>query len=296
MSDIKFIGEYVQIEGDVLRVTCFDVVLDNAGRRSSNAGQRRALVHDFQDGLTLNWASDYPGGITLNGKVAVGELTGGHLYVRHHDLHLDNAGRRSAPSGLRRALVHDFKDGLTLNWARDYPGGVTVNGDVKMPDGATTEALRGTELKCSHHTLHLDHAAHRPLRGPVGRGPNAAAKTAAKAAAKTSPSAKASAPARGPGGLGGSVGIDGVRIDPNLQVLPLLRQRRALMHDAGDGLTVNVDGDYTGGVTIHGTVKLPGSLAIKGQDVMALIADLQAKVSALEARVAALETPPPPSP
>ena len=32
-------------------------------------------MHDHNDGLTLNWASDYPGGVTINGVVSCpGEL------------------------------------------------------------------------------------------------------------------------------------------------------------------------------------------------------------------------------
>jgi len=34
-------------------------------------GERRALAHDFSDGLTINVASDYPGGVTIYGKVNV---------------------------------------------------------------------------------------------------------------------------------------------------------------------------------------------------------------------------------
>lgn len=55
------------------------------------------------------------------------------------DLMLDSPERRSkaGTSPLRRALVHDFSDGLTINWGSDYPGGVTLNGGVTMTSGAT---------------------------------------------------------------------------------------------------------------------------------------------------------------
>lgn len=43
------------------------------------------------------------------------------------DFVLDAADRRRGP-GLRRALVHDQNDGLTINFNGDYPGGVTING------------------------------------------------------------------------------------------------------------------------------------------------------------------------
>ena len=75
-------------------------------------------------------------------------------------------------------------------------------------------------------------------------------------------------------------------------IISKLGPRRALMHDTGDGLTVNVGGDYPGGVTIRGTVRLPETLLVKNQDLLQLITDLQAKVAALEARVATLEAAP----
>lgn len=210
MSDIRFVGEDVHVEGNVHRVTCFDVELDNAGRRRSNSGKRRALVHDFQDGLTLNWD-------------------------------------------------------------RDYPGGVTINGEVNLPHSATVATLNGTVLRCTHHTLQLDHAAHRPGL-PVLTKRSAAAKK------------------KGPlTGVTASVAVSGVA---SAALINRLGQRRALMHDSGDGLTVNVDRDYPGGVTIRGTVRLPETLLVKDQDLLQLITDLQAKVTALEARVATLEGTP----
>lgn len=214
MSDIRFVGEDIHVEGNVQKVTCFDIELDNAGRRKNNSGKRRAFVHDFQDGLTLNWD-------------------------------------------------------------RDYPGGVTLNGDVKMPHGSTVATLNGTVLRCTHHTLQLDHAAHRPSL-PVLTKRGAAAKSKAPLTAVATSVATSVAVSQA-----GSAAIIG-----------RLGQRRALMHDSGDGLTVNVGGDYPGGVTIRGTVKLPETLLVKNQDLLQLITDLQAKVTALEARVTTLEAAP----
>src|SRR5690349_14268624 len=36
------------------------------------------------------------------------------------DLILDSAARRKGSKGMRRALVHDQRDGLTINYNRDY--------------------------------------------------------------------------------------------------------------------------------------------------------------------------------
>jgi hypothetical protein len=48
-------------------------MLDAAERRKvgNDSPHRRALVHDQNDGLTINFADDYPGGITLNGVAGV---------------------------------------------------------------------------------------------------------------------------------------------------------------------------------------------------------------------------------
>jgi hypothetical protein len=48
------------------------------------------------------------------------------------DFMLDQPMRRTSRRGLRRALVHDQRDGLTVNYNGDYPGGVTIVGDVMI--------------------------------------------------------------------------------------------------------------------------------------------------------------------
>jgi hypothetical protein len=52
------------------------------------------------------------------------------------DFVLDAPSRRGKDErgarGLRRALVHDQRDGLTINFNRDYPGGVTINDVVAL--------------------------------------------------------------------------------------------------------------------------------------------------------------------
>lgn len=80
-ADIKLDGATVTIEGDTLMVRGTDLVVDNAERRKMrdwkpapdrNPGApRRALVHDGNDGLTLNFHRDYPGGVSIEGEVHV---------------------------------------------------------------------------------------------------------------------------------------------------------------------------------------------------------------------------------
>jgi hypothetical protein len=66
-ADVSFQAETVIVQGDVLDVQTYDVTLDHPVRRSRPTGVRRALVHDYSDGLTLNWDEDYPGGVTIKG-------------------------------------------------------------------------------------------------------------------------------------------------------------------------------------------------------------------------------------
>lgn len=136
-ADIQLNGNTTEIDGDFTTCRSVDFNLDNPGRRVSDNGSRRALVHDFGDGLTLNFGEDYPKGVTVQGF---------RTTVRSADLALDYPARRQNQTPFRRAFVHDFNDGLTLNWARDYPGGVTVNGHVQIPDSLTLTELVPSEV------------------------------------------------------------------------------------------------------------------------------------------------------
>lgn len=67
-SDIKLDETSAVVEGTALVSKTWDIMLDAPDRRQRAEGVRRALVHDFNDGLTLNFAEDYPGGVTISGK------------------------------------------------------------------------------------------------------------------------------------------------------------------------------------------------------------------------------------
>jgi hypothetical protein len=74
-------------------------------------------------------------------------LEANSIEARAADFELDSPGRRSQGAlGPRRALVHDQRDGLTINYNGDYPAGVSVvaaninlrpteqlEGDPKLP-------------------------------------------------------------------------------------------------------------------------------------------------------------------
>lgn len=73
MSDIVLDdSEQVTVFCTNLNVQGHDLLLDSPARRKPNGPPfRRALVHDQNDGLTVNFNSDYPGGVTLNGVTEI---------------------------------------------------------------------------------------------------------------------------------------------------------------------------------------------------------------------------------
>lgn len=60
-------GNFLHLEARVVKAVGSDFMLDSPERRKGANPFRRALVHDQGDGLTVNFAGDYPGGVTLNG-------------------------------------------------------------------------------------------------------------------------------------------------------------------------------------------------------------------------------------
>ena len=65
-TDVVLDQETIKLIADFLEFRGVDVRIDNPGRRRGGGNYRRAVVHDFQDGITLNWERDYPGGVTVN--------------------------------------------------------------------------------------------------------------------------------------------------------------------------------------------------------------------------------------
>ena len=60
-------GSFLVLEARVVKATASDFMLDAAERRKGGGPFRRALVHNQNDGLTINFNGDYPGGVTING-------------------------------------------------------------------------------------------------------------------------------------------------------------------------------------------------------------------------------------
>ena len=73
-SDIKLDAEgdgWVTVESDVLKARSSDFMLDCGPRRRSQEGYRRALVHNEDDGLTVNCDGDYPGDVLVDSAVTI---------------------------------------------------------------------------------------------------------------------------------------------------------------------------------------------------------------------------------
>jgi hypothetical protein len=80
-------GTYLELQGRVVRSTASDFMIDAPDRRQGTKPFRRALVHDQGDGLSVNYAGDYDGGVTVFGVAQLfpkqSPLTGfGTLVVR----------------------------------------------------------------------------------------------------------------------------------------------------------------------------------------------------------------------
>ncbi len=61
----------LRIEAPTVRIAGHDLMLEVPERRKGDNPWRRALVHNENDGLTVNFDGDYPGGVTLNGVTEI---------------------------------------------------------------------------------------------------------------------------------------------------------------------------------------------------------------------------------
>jgi len=100
MSDVKLVPGQVVIEA-------WDLALDAADRRKipkEKSPHRRALVHDFNDGLTINWGSDYPGGVTIQGQLKTDEVHLSGQIVVPFTIDLET-GKIFAPSEMNASVL-----------------------------------------------------------------------------------------------------------------------------------------------------------------------------------------------
>ena len=100
-SDVKLVPGQVVVEA-------WDLCLDSPDRRKETANpNRRAFVHDFDDGLTVNYESDYPGGVKIN-----------HLTEIH-----------AKP---RKTMTSAGATHLTIDGNTQIQGNLNVDGDFKV--------------------------------------------------------------------------------------------------------------------------------------------------------------------
>jgi hypothetical protein len=130
--DITLDGSTIALEGDRVHIDGFDLDLDSSERRSNTSGLRRALVHDFDDGLTINYAGDYPAGVRIHGATSIrGALHTEGTTTVAAALCVDDPAQRTVSVGLRRALAH-AEDSLVINADGDYPNGVQIQGHLAI--------------------------------------------------------------------------------------------------------------------------------------------------------------------
>lgn len=133
-------GNWLVAESQVLKSTATDLMLDSpARRRGGPSPHRRALVHDTNDGLTLNYAGDYPGGVGITGNARVtGDLTvAGDLIVQ--------GAKIESTEHLAARLHHAEWRIQTLE--KTVEALLRVGGAVVVPAWTTqTEILEGDEM------------------------------------------------------------------------------------------------------------------------------------------------------
>ncbi len=64
-------GTFLVLDARVVKADASDFMLDSAQRRKGGGPFRRALVHNENDGLTVNLNGDYPGGVAMDGVVTI---------------------------------------------------------------------------------------------------------------------------------------------------------------------------------------------------------------------------------
>ncbi|WP_156469387.1 hypothetical protein [Candidatus Desulfofervidus auxilii] len=62
-----------------MRLEAHDLHLDHPNRRKTQGGDRRALVHGFNDELVINWNGDYPGNVVVHKDLKIAK--GGKLVI-----------------------------------------------------------------------------------------------------------------------------------------------------------------------------------------------------------------------
>lgn len=141
-------GDIVLLDGGVVQCTATDLLLDAPSRHIGGSGLRRALVHDFSDGLTINWAGDYPGGVTINGP-SIGSSAARVTLDRKGFL---GKSALDLPNSLDQVTIHasvisldtlseDANSAGDVRFTFQHPGEIDQNGNQRTPDFTETVLL-----------------------------------------------------------------------------------------------------------------------------------------------------------
>ncbi len=157
-------GNNLVVNGFQMRFTGAEFVMDNLPGRGDGG---RALVHDANDTLHVNYAGDFAGGTWIDSYTKVGgdlEVTGnidvdgsislsgitdaikseessdGHVLVLKGEglghVRIDDTdlmfGQYEGRGDGGRALVHGVDDSLILNYDNDFPGGVRLGNGARL--------------------------------------------------------------------------------------------------------------------------------------------------------------------
>jgi hypothetical protein len=131
------------LDAAAVETTASDFLLDCPARHKGGPGFRRALVHDFNDGLTINFAGDYPGGVTINGPST--ELSTARIG-------LDRSGSAFGNNDLDQVTLHatlinldtlrsDSNAAGDVKFTFEHPGEVDQDGNQHTPDFPETVFL-----------------------------------------------------------------------------------------------------------------------------------------------------------
>lgn len=138
-------GTWLIAESLVFKCTASDLMLDAPTRRRGGASpHRRALVHDFDDGLTLNFAGDYPAGVKVVGTLrAAGDVAVAGDVTVAGSLILD--GERLTPRLMEGQL--QWAEARIAALEKTVEALLTLAGAVVVPAWRTkTEILEGDDM------------------------------------------------------------------------------------------------------------------------------------------------------
>lgn len=149
-ADVKLganADDEIHVEARLAKFVTTDVMVDAPERRSSQSGYRRALVHDGGDGLTINFNGDYPGGVTIGGRIHGPDLDAAKVNiaveVQEEAVSLPRAGR---PGDLR--VIHvPSPDGILIEQTSVWlciPHEVAAVGGARWVQLSLSEPVEGT--------------------------------------------------------------------------------------------------------------------------------------------------------